>query len=180
VGSGVGLAALQMAKAIGASVVGTSRTGDKISRCKKEFGLDIGLIINDPQSFAESVRGWTEERGSDVILDLVGGAYFDQNLKSLAVKGRLILVGLTSGRTAEFNLGIALQKRARITGTVLRPRPLDEKAAATKKFVDDILPLFTSGEIRPNLDRAFAAEDVVAAYQYLGSNKSFGKVVLKF
>jgi len=180
VGSGVGLAALQVAKARGAFVVGTSRTEDKVEQCKEEFGLDTGLIICDPQDFAGSVRGLTAERGADVILDLVGAAYFQQNLESLALKGRLIIVGLTSGRTTEFNMGLALQKRAKIIGTVLRPRSVEEKAAATRIFAKEVLPLFAEGKIKPNLDRVFPVADVIAAYKYLESNESFGKVVLEF
>lgn len=180
VGSGVGLAALQMAKAKGAFVIGTSRTSDKIVRSKEECGLDIGLVVRDPKSFAGSVRGFNGDRGADVILDLVGGEYFPENLASLAPKGRLVLVGLTSGRTAEVNLALVLQNRVRIVGTVLRPRSSAEKAEATQKFADDVLPLFASGAIRPNLDSVFPVEDVVAAYKYLESNKSFGKVVLEF
>lgn len=180
VGSGVGLAALQMAKARGVFVIGTSRTSDKVARCKEEHGLDIGLVIRDPRNFAGSVRGCTAERGADVILDLVGGEYFPESLVSLAPKGRLVLVGLTAGRMAEVNLALILQKRASIIGTVMRPRPLAERVDATRKFADDVLPLLASGVIRPNLDRGFPANDVVAAYQYLESNESFGKVVLEF
>ena len=180
VGSGVGLAALQLAKAKGAFVVGTSRTGDKVGRCKDELGLDIGLVIRDPTSFADSVIGWNDGNGVDVILDLVGAAYFQQNLESLALKGRLILVGLTSGRTAEFNLGLALQKRARIIGTVLRARPTVEKADATRRFAEDVVPLLASGKITPNLDHVFTADTVVEAYKYMESNRSFGKIVLEF
>ncbi len=179
VGSGVGLAALQLAKAKGAIVIGTSRTADKLDRCS-EFGLDTGILTEGSSDFSTIVKEKTEGRGVEVILDLVGAAYFTQNLASLALKGRLILVGLTSGRTAEFDLGLALQKRAKIIGTVLRARPVDEKADATRGFADDVVPLLESGAIRPNLDRVFQAEEVVAAYKYLESNESFGKVVLNF
>jgi NADPH:quinone reductase len=178
VGSGVGLAALQLAKAKGAKVIGTSRTADKLSRCKA-FALDEAMQITDSANFAENIMRLTDSRGVDVILDLVGADYFLQNLASLAMKGRLILVGLTSGRTAEFNLGAALQKRLRIIGTVLRARSVEEKADAVMKFAVNAQPLFENGTIKPNLDRIFAAGDVVTAYKYLASNESFGKVVLK-
>jgi len=179
VGSGVGLAGLQLGKANGSMVIGTSRTADKLDRCV-EYGLDKGISTADGIVFAEQIGEFTEGIGVDVILDLVGGAYFPQNLASLAVKGRLILVGLTAGRTAEFDMGMALQKRLTITGTVLRGRSTAEKAEATQKFADEVVPLLASGKITPNLDRVFAAEDVIAAYKYLGSNESFGKVVLEF
>ncbi len=179
VGSGVGLAALQIAKAKGATVIGTSRTGDKLEKCK-EFGLDHAIATGDGPEFSDAVKEMTGGRGADVILDLVGAAYFQQNLASLALKGHLILVGLTSGATAEFNLASALQKRATIIGTVLRARPVAEKADATSKLAGDVLPLFESGLIKPNVDKIFPAADAAAAYNYLGSNKSFGKVILEF
>lgn len=179
VGSGVGLAALQLAKAKDATVIGTSRTSDKLDRCK-EFGLDAAISTENDIDFAAKIDEITGGKGVDVILDLVGAAYFQENLASLVLKGRLILVGLTSGRTAEFNLGVALQKRLTVVGTTLRGRPTHEKAEATRKFVDEVVPLLASGKIRPNLDRVYAAADVIAAYNYLGSNESFGKVVLEF
>ena len=178
VGSGVGLAGLQIAKAVGASVIGTSRTDEKLDKCAR-FGLDLAIATPEPV-FAEAVLEKTGGRGVNVILDLVGAAYFEQNLASLATKGRLILVGLTSGRTAEFNLGMALQKRATIIGTTLRGRSNAEKADATQCFADDVLPLLSSGTVVPNVDRVYPIEDVVAAYNYLKSNESFGKVILEF
>ncbi len=179
VGSGVGLAALQLAKAKGAFVIGTSRTADKLEKCK-EFGLDAAILIGNGAEFASAVEESIGGQGVDVILDLVGAAYFQQNLESLALKGRLILVGLTSGRTAEFNLGMALQKRLTITGTVLRGRPTHEKAEVTRKFVAEVVAHLTSGKVRPTVDRVFAAGNAVAAYKYLESNESFGKVILEF
>ena len=178
VGSGVGLAALQLAKARGCRVVGTSRTHDKIDRCR-EWGLDEGLVVGSPPAFAEDVLAMTGGRGCDVILDLVGAAYFEENLKALAVKGRMMLVGLTSGAKAEFNLGAALSKRATLIGTVLRARSVEEKAAVTAAFEREVVPLLAGGKIKPNLDRVFDLNDVRAAYEYLGSNESFGKVVLE-
>ncbi len=179
VGSGVGLAALQLAKASGVAVIGTSRSLEKLKKCA-ELGLDHAIVTSESNDFADQLLDLTAGHGVDLILDLVGAAYFQPNLASLALKGRLMLVGLTSGRTAEFNLRVAMQKRLRIIGTVLRPRPLEEKAEATRKFADEVLPLFGSGRIRPNLDRVFAAKDAIATYKYLASNESFGKVVLEF
>lgn len=179
VGSGVGLAALQIAKAVGAHVLGTSRTAKKLERCR-EFGLDTPIALGDGGDFAQIVKKATGGRGADVILDLVGAAYFAANLASLSVKGRLLLVGLTSGAVAEFDMRVALQKRATIIGTVLRSRTTNEKADAVTAFVKDVVPLIESGKIKPNLDRVFDAADVRSGYEYLGSNESFGKVVLKF
>jgi putative PIG3 family NAD(P)H quinone oxidoreductase len=171
VGSGVGLAALQLAKSRGATVFGTSRTPEKLDRCS-EFGLDGAFGGVD---FAESLRGKV-----DVILDLVGAAAFAGNLESLALKGRLMLVGLVGGRKADFDMGIALAKRLKIVGTVLRSRPTVEKAAATIKFVEEVVPLLESAAVRPNVDRVFAANDVAEAHRFLESNQNFGKVVLEF
>ncbi len=178
IGSGVGLAALQIAKAKGATVTGTSRTPDKLEKCKA-FGLDHAIVTKG-SDFAEQLMLKTGGKGADVILDLVGAAYFEQNLASLALRGRLVLVGLTAGNTAEFNLGSLMRKRARIIGTVLRARTNEEKALATRLFADEILPLLASGAVKPNVDRVFAAEDAIAAYNYLGSNESFGKVIVEF
>jgi len=178
VGSGVGLAALQMAKVNGANVIGTSRTADKLERCR-EFGLDEGIVVSDAK-FADVVKEMTGGKGVDVILDLVGASYFSENLASLAVKGRLILVGLTGGATSEFDLRVALHKRAKIIGTVLRGRSIKEKAEATRLFVEHTIAHIESGKIKPNLDRVFAAADVREAHEYLESNESFGKVVLEF
>lgn len=179
VGSGVGLAALQLAKARGAFVIGTSRTAEKLERCKN-FGLYAAIVTGEMADFAGAVKEATNGKGVDVVLDLVGAAYVQQNLASLALKGRLILVGLTSGSKAEFDLGMALQKRLRIIGTMLRGRSIEEKADAVKRFSNEAVPLLASGKVRPNLDRTFAIENVVDAYSYLESNTSFGKIVLEF
>jgi NADPH2:quinone reductase len=179
VGSGVGLAALQLAKAHGCRVIGTSRTEEKLGRCR-EFGLDEAIAVIGEPSFSGEVLAKAGGQGVDVILDLVGGAYFKPNLQSLATKGRLMLVGLTGGRTAEIDLGIALMKRLTIIGTVLRARSLEEKAEATREFTLSVVPLLADGRVRPNVDRVFDFQDVRAAHEYLESNESFGKVVLRF
>jgi NADPH:quinone reductase len=179
VGSGVGLAALQIGKAYGHRILGTSRTQEKLKRCR-DLGLDDEILTESEPNFASGVLSKTDGRGVDVVLDLVGGAYVGQNLESLALKGRLLLVGLTSGPAAQVNLGIVLAKRLTLIGTVLRARSLTEKAEATDAFRIGILPLLASGVVRPNVDRAFDFEDVGAAHEYLESNESFGKVVLKF
>jgi len=178
VGSGVGLAGLQLAKANGAKVIGTSRTADKLDRCS-DLGLDVPLLTVEP-IFADAVMDDTDRAGANIILDLVGGPYFSESLNALAVKGRMILVGLTAGRSANFELGKALFKRATIIGTVLRGRSTEEKAAAVQKFVDEVIPLLASGAVEPNVDRVFPAAEVAEAHRYLESNESFGKVILEF
>lgn len=177
VGSGVGLAAAQLAKTNGASVIGTSRTSTKAER-SREFGVDLPICTAESANFSEAVLKFTGGHGADVILDLVGAAYFKENLASLAEKGQLILVGLTGGATAEFDLRAALQKRLTIRGTVLRSRSTAEKAEAVRLFVRDVVPLLESGAVRPVIDAVFPFEQAADAHRYLESNRNFGKIVL--
>lgn len=179
VGSGVGLAALQLAKVKGEQVFGTSRTAEKLDNCT-EFGLDAGFVVGDTPEFSEAVNAKTDGKGVDVILDLVGARYFEENLRSIALKGRLMLVGLTAGSTAEFDLGFALRKRLKIIGTLLRARSPEEKAEVTRLFAAEVVPLLASGAVRPNIDRVFDFTHAGEAHCYLESNESFGKVVLAF
>jgi NADPH:quinone reductase-like Zn-dependent oxidoreductase len=177
VGSGVGLAALQLAKAHDVKVFGTSRSNEKLQKCI-EFGLDVAIYADEQTDFSKIVL--EESDGANVILDLVGANYLQRNLESLALKGRLILVGLTGGRVAELDMGIVLAKRLKIIGTVLRTRTKEEKAEATQKFAEEVLPLFEQGKLKPNLDRVFPFTQIREAHEYLESNKSFGKIVLNF
>lgn len=179
VGSGVGLAALQLANAKNIRTFGTSRTPDKLEECRK-FGLDEAILTDATTNFAEVIREKTLGKGVDVILDLVGASFFQTNLESLALKGRLMLVGTLGGAASEFDLGVALVKRLKIIGTVLRARSTEEKAEATRKFAEEVVPLFEKGVIKPNVDRVFKIGEIRAAHEYLESNASFGKVVLEF
>jgi NADPH2:quinone reductase len=188
VGSGVGLAALQLAKAHGAKVFGTSRTEDKLLKAN-EFGLDRSIIMSDsvdlsegenPKYISELFEHFTKGKGIDVILDLVGAGYFQLNVECLNLKGRIVFVGTTSGAKTELNISQIMSKRAKLIGTVLRSRPTAEKAAATQAFVKDVIPLLASGAVRPVVDRVFKIEEIREAHEYLESNKSFGKVVLEF
>lgn len=178
VGSGVGLAALQLAKARGVKVFGTSRSSEKLVRCA-EFGLEAGLLVGDDGRFAIALQGLTHGKGVDVVLDLVGARYFDENLRSLKSKGRLMLVGLTGGSKTEFEMGLALSKRLRIQGTVLRSRTLTEKAELTKSFSESVVPLLISGSVGPNVDRIFPIDEIADAHMHLESHKSFGKTVIE-
>ena len=177
-GSGVGTAAIQLVRAAGAFAYGTSRTADKLERAK-EFGLTSSIVIDaDPAKFAEASKQWTDGAGVNVVLDLVGAAYLNANLQSLATKGRLIFVGTTSGSQAEMDYSIAMHKRLKMMGTSLRTRSLEEKATATRLFAEQVVPLLASGAVRPVVDRIFPMEDVRAAHERIESNESFGKVVL--
>jgi len=177
-GSGVGTAAIQLVKAAGAFAYGTSRTADKLERAK-EFGLTSSVLVDgDPATFTDASKQWTNGIGVDVVLDLVGAAYLNANLQSMATKGRLIFVGTTSGSKAEIDYGIVMHKRLRIMGTSLRTRSLEEKATATRLFAEQVVPLLASGAVRPVIDQIFPLEDVRAAHERIESNESFGKVVL--
>ncbi len=184
VASGVGIAAAQIAKAAGAVVVGTSRSSEKIERFGKllfegEPLADHLIETADGPHFAEGVKEFTDGRGADIVLDLVGGDYFPENLRCMAEKGRMMLVGLTAGRKAEFDMGIALAKRLTIKGTVLRSRSMDEKAEAMENFKREIVPrIGPRGVFFPEVDRYFPLEEVREAHQYLETNQSFGKIVL--
>src|SRR5437870_5354978 len=176
-GSGVGTAASQLVPAAGAFAYGTSRTAEKLERAK-ELGLtDSVAIAGDPMQFAEAISQWTNQRGVNVILDLVGGAYLKANLASLSAKGRLIFVGTTGGTKAEIDYSEVMRKRLRIMGTSLRIRSMEEKAIATQLFAQHVVPLLASGEVRPVIDSVFKIDDVLAAHQRLESNETFGKVV---
>jgi len=151
VGSGVGTAAIQIARVAGVTVLGTSRSEAKLERAK-ELGLDVG-INSSSDDWPARVESATAGKGIDAVLDLLGGTYLPASIRLLAPRGRLILVGLTAGRSAELDLGRILNKRAHIVGTVLRSRPLEEKISLAREFADRMLPLFESKRLRPVIDR---------------------------
>jgi putative PIG3 family NAD(P)H quinone oxidoreductase len=177
-GSGVGVAAIQIAKMLGATMVaGTAGSDEKLSLAKG-LGLDLGVNYRT-QDFADEVTQATGGRGVDVILDVIGADYWERNLRSLALKGRMVLVGLMSGATTQANLGLLLAKRASVRGTTLRARPLEEKALATRAFEKSVLPHIASGRIKVVVDRAFPLAEAAEAHRYMESNANFGKVVLE-
>jgi putative PIG3 family NAD(P)H quinone oxidoreductase len=177
-GSGVGTAAIQMARAAGAKVFGTSRTANKLERAA-ELGLSGSVVVDkDPQVVVQPVLAWTNGRGVDVVLDLVGAAYLEANLKSMAVRGRMMLVGTTSGAKATLDFGTAMSRRLSITGTALRNRSNEEKATATRLFAAQVVPLLADGRVRPIIDRVYKLEEARDGYARVESNETFGKVVL--
>jgi NADPH2:quinone reductase len=177
VGSGVGTAALQLARASGCFVFGTSRTAEKLQRAK-ELGLDVG-IESTREAFADVVRAQTGGAGVNVIVDLVGAQALEGNLEALAVGGRIVVVGVLGGGTASLRLPALMAKRARLIGTVLRSRPTEEKVAATRAFAARVVPWLERGLVRPVVDRVFPLDAVRAAQERLESNLGFGKVVLR-
>ncbi|PYS52204.1 MAG: NAD(P)H-quinone oxidoreductase [Acidobacteria bacterium] len=178
-GSGVGLAAIQLAQASGATTFGTSRTPEKLERARG-YGLSEAVAVNDdPALFADAVREWTDGAGVNVILDLVGSSYLAANLNSLGMKGRLMLVGTTAGANAPLDLGLVMRRRLRIMGTVLRARSVEEKARATRLFASHVVPLLAREAVRPMIDKLYSMDEVRAAHERMESNESFGKIVLK-
>jgi putative PIG3 family NAD(P)H quinone oxidoreductase len=178
VGSGVGLAAVQLVRAKGAIPYGTSRTADKIARAK-EYGSEDGAVVTDPATeLPELARRWAPD-GFDVVLELAGGPYLPASLQAMRLKGRLMLVGTVAGGSAELSLAPILSKRLTLRGTALRSRSVEEKIAATASFTADVLPLLASGALRPTIDSRFPLEQIRQAHQRLESNQTFGKVVLE-
>lgn len=178
VGSGVGTAALQMARAWGCRVLGTSRTGWKLDRAR-ELGLDTAIDASDGD-WSAAVRDATDGDGVDVILDLVGGAYLAGNLRSLKTLGRQVVVGLPAGRTAEIDLGALLSKRLTLVGTALRSRSRAEKAQATASFAEDVAPLLADGSIRPIIHATLPMAEAARAHELVASNETYGSVVLRW
>jgi len=179
-GSGVATAALQIARAAGATTIGTSRTADKLEKARA-LGLDHGLLVaKEEPRFADEVRRLTGKRGAAVILDFVGAPYAAENLASLAPGGRIVVIGTMAGPKATVDLGLLMRARGSITGTVLRPRPLEEKIAATQAFARDVLPLVASGRVKPVVDAVLPAARAREAHERMERNDSFGKLVLSF
>jgi NADPH:quinone reductase len=173
VGSGVGLAAVQLIKAMGAEAFGTARTAGKLERAR-EYGMVDGWQVESGSDLARVAA----KRNFDVVFELAGGDYVASDLEVLAPKGRLILVGLVAGGQANVNLGLLLARRLRIIGTVLRSRPLEEKIQATQAFAREVCPLLASGVLKPAIDCEFKLEEIREAHRYMEANSGVGKIVL--
>lgn len=176
-GSGVGIAAVQIAKTAGAAcVLGTAGSAEKLAEAAK-YGLDVGINYRE-ENFAEAVATATDGRGVDIVVDFIGGAYLGDNLKALATRGRIIVIGMLGGLSGELNLAALLAKRAEIRGTMLRSRSLEEKATATRAFEHSVLPHLASGRIRPVVDQTFPLAEAAAAHRRMEANLNFGKIIL--
>jgi len=173
VGSGVGTAAAQLGRALGAFVIGTARTADKLDRAKP-LGMDAGIVAADGK-FADAVNAIAQPH---VVLELVGGGYVNEDLRCVRVQGRIVLVGLMAGAKSELSLDLVLRRRVQITGTVLRARPLEQKIAAMRVFEEQVVPLLARGKIAPVIDTVMPLADAAAAHARMASNDSFGKIVL--
>ena len=183
VGSGVGLAAVQLARAIQAVPYGTSRTAGKIEQAKP-LGLEAGMVVRENavrdnfDDLEAAAKKWTAGKGINVVLDLVGGPYVKASQKLMANQGRMMLVGTVAGGSYELDSRYVMGKRLQIRGTVLRARSLEEKIAVTRAFAAEVVPLLARGVLRPNVDSVFPLAEIVKAHQRLESNESFGKVVV--
>ena len=176
-GSGVGVAAIQIAKAMGASLVaGTAGSAAKLEQAQA-LGLDVAVNYRE-QDFAAAVLEATGGRGVDVILDVIGPEYWERNMKALALRGRVVLVGMLGGGATGVSLGPLMAKRASVRGTTLRARPLEEKADATRAFEKSVLPHIAAGRVKVVVDRVYPLAEAAAAHEYLASNQNFGKVAL--
>jgi NADPH2:quinone reductase len=169
---GVGTAAVQIASAAGARVCANVRSSEAAERVRA-----LGAAVVGPDGFVERLEA---EGGAHVILELVGAPNLAGDLTALAPKGRIVVVGTGAGTEAAFSLRSLMGKRARLVGTVLRARPLEEKAAAVQAFAREVAPLLAAGRIVPVVDRAFPVERVTEAFDYMEQPGKFGKVLLAF
>jgi putative PIG3 family NAD(P)H quinone oxidoreductase len=175
--SGVGTAAVQLVRAAGATAIGTLRSADKRARLET-LGLEHALVVKDAR-FADQLLA-IAPGGADVILELVGGRYLEDDLKSVASRGIIVLVGLLDGARAELNLGQILTRRIGLRGTVMRSRPIEERAALAASFTRDVLPLLRDGRLKPVLDTVLPMTEIQEAHRRMAQNALFGKIVLRW
>lgn len=172
--SGVGTAAIQIAKAIGARIAVTCSVG-KIDACR---GLGADLVLE--RSPADWLARFTADvpAGADVVLDVIGGEETDRNLRAVRMDGTIIQVGLMGGGSSQVNVGLILAKRITWIGTTLRARPLERKLALSQRFIDEVLPLFVSGALRPVIDSRYPFERIADAHRHIESNANVGKILV--
>jgi putative PIG3 family NAD(P)H quinone oxidoreductase len=173
-GSGVGTAAIQLAKAAGATTFGTSRSPAKLERAR-ELGLDFALPA---QNFAVEVQRLTDEQGVQVVLDFIGAAYLEQNLQALGNWGRMVILATLGGTQGTLPIGLLMGKRLSVKGVTLRTRSLEEKLAVTRAFASSVLPLLARGEVRPVIERTYSLARIGEAHAAMGANENFGKLVI--
>ncbi len=174
--SGIGTHAIQLAKHLGATVAVTARTQEKLDACRA-LGADI-LVNYDDEDFVAVVKA---AGGADVILDIIGGRYLEGNVAALKTGGRLVIIGMQGGAKGTLNIGALLAKRASVTGTTLRSRPLDGpggKAEVVAATADLVLPLLADGTVKPVVDSTFPLAEAAAAHARLDSGDAIGKVLL--
>ena len=175
--SGVGTAAIQLARQAGALVIVTAGSDEKIQRCLM-LGANHGINYKK-DDFVERTHKITNQAGVHVILDCVGAGYFEKNLALLRTQGRLVLIGLMGGAQAQIDLSMLLRQRLRVLGSVLRSRSLREKILITQQFREKVVSQFEKGSIQPVIDTVFALAEAEQAHEYVAENRNFGKVVLE-
>jgi NADPH2:quinone reductase len=174
---GIGTMAIQLAKAYGAKVATTAGTAEKVGTARAFLGADIAINYAE-ENFAESLKAQNGGKGADVILDVVGAKYLEQNVEALADYGRLVVIGLQGGVKGELNLGQLVSKRAAIIGTALRPRPVAEKGVIMNAVRETVWPMLADGRIKPFVAKSFPLEQVREAHEYFDSGEHMGKVLL--
>ena len=174
--SGIGVTAIQIAKALGATVLVTAGSDEKCAACVA-LGADHAINYKTGD-FSEEVKKLTLGKGVNVILDMVAGSYASREVECLAEDGRLVIIAVQGGVKAEFNAGLVLRKRLTITGSTLRPRSLEFKTAIASALKEKVWPLIVSGAIKPVIHSTFAAADAAGAHALMESNQHVGKIVL--
>jgi putative PIG3 family NAD(P)H quinone oxidoreductase len=172
--SGVGTAAIQIAKAIGARVAVTCSAG-KAEACRA-LGADV-VLERSPADWAAALRT-AVPGGVDVVLDVIGGEETERNLNAARMDGTIIQVGLMGGGSASVNVGLILSKRLTWIGTTLRARPVERKLALSQRFIDEVIPLFDAGALRPVVDSRFAFDDIADAHRHMEANANVGKILV--
>lgn len=175
--SGVGVAAIQLAKLFSAKpIIGTSGSSEKL-QALAPLGLDLGINYR-AENFADAVLKATNGNGVDIVLDHVGGAQLQDNLRCMALKGRLVSVGRLGGNVGELNMDFLALRRLQLIGVTFRTRTMEERAEIARRFTTEVLPALADGRLRPVIDRVFPLQDAPAAQEYLASNAQIGKIVL--
>ena len=174
--SGIGVTAIQLAKAFGATVIVTAGSDDKCQNCL-ELGADHAINYKT-HDFVAEVKRITGDKGVDVVLDMVAGDYVAREIECLAEDGRIVIIAVQGGVKAEFNAGLVLRRRLTITGSTLRPRPESFKAAIAKSLREQAWPLLEAGKVRPIIHSVFPAADAAKAHELMESNQHTGKIVL--
>lgn len=176
-GGGVNTAAIQLVRALTPDVrIAVTASAGKLERVK-QLGAEI-VIDYRAQDFAEEIKKYTDKQGADVILDHIGADYLSANMKALAVGGRLVIIGVLGGAKAELNLALMMVKRQQIIGSVLRSRPLQEKAAIIARFAEQVLPLLAARTVVPLIYKVYPLQAVAEAHQAMEESAHFGKIVL--
>ena len=174
--SGIGTTAIQLAHALGAKVYATAGSDEKCRACEK-LGAARAIDYRS-EDFLEAIKRLTDGRGVDVILDIMGAAYLDRNLRALAIDGRLVEIGLMGGAETSINLEVLLRRRLTVTGSTLRPRTVEEKGAIADALRERVWPLLESGRIKPIVYRTFPLREAAEAHRLMETSEHIGKIVL--